>query len=62
MQLIELTPKGAEQAKQAGVRIRKLVGDGPVDFYVSPFARTIQTARNIRLAFEPGQVARTHIG
>lgn len=34
---IELTDKGRAQAVEAGRRLRQLVGDKPLYFYVSPF-------------------------
>ena len=50
--LIELTAAGSAQAREAGARILDIVGDKTVDLYVSPFQRTIQTARNVRAAFQ----------
>ena len=49
--LIELTSEGTRQSLRAGKRIRELVKEATVDMYVSPFQRTLQTARNVRKAF-----------
>merc|ERR1719149_402071 len=49
--LMELTPKGSQQAIEAGERIKKVIGSGTVEIQISPFERTLQTARNARLAF-----------
>jgi len=47
--LVELTPKGAEQARMAGVRIKGMLGsDDVVAMHVSPFERTLETAHIIR--------------
>lgn len=40
---IELIDKGREQAKEAGKRLKELVGDQPVYFYVYPFWRARST-------------------
>lgn len=37
---IELTEKGMEQAREAGAKLKTLVGDESVYFYISPFWRT----------------------
>lgn len=52
---VELTSLGSHQARQAGVRIKELIGDDRVHMFVSPFQRTLQTARNVELALK-GQV------
>jgi len=57
---IELTEKGSEEARKAGERIKGVLGDDKVHIFVSPFVRTLQTARNIRLAFED-QILQTHV-
>jgi broad specificity phosphatase PhoE len=44
---VELTPKGVQQARAAGERIKQLVGDEGVTFIVSPFKRTLQTFENV---------------
>ncbi|CAE8591165.1 unnamed protein product [Polarella glacialis] len=44
---MELTKLGSIQSVAAGKRIKELAGEQKVRFYVSPFERTLQTARNI---------------
>ena len=41
------------QARAAGHRIKRIIGDDSVHLFVSPFERTLQTARNLRVAIEP---------
>ena len=50
--LLELTPKGIEQATAAGERLKKILGNERVELYVSPFERTLQTQRSLRVAIE----------
>ncbi|MCA9717322.1 MAG: histidine phosphatase family protein, partial [Myxococcales bacterium] len=59
--LIELTDEGSAQARVAGRRVRAIVGPRRCAFVVSPFERTLQTARNLRLAFDAGQITRASI-
>ena len=40
---IVLSEKGIEQAKEAGKRLKKLLGNESIQFYVSPYKRTRQT-------------------
>eukprot|EP01063_Lacrimia_lanifica_P042001 TRINITY_DN9947_c0_g1_i1.p1 TRINITY_DN9947_c0_g1~~TRINITY_DN9947_c0_g1_i1.p1 ORF type:complete len:616 (+),score=161.68 TRINITY_DN9947_c0_g1_i1:82-1929(+) len=40
---LELTPRGMEQAKNAGARLAKVIGDRNVFVAVSPFERAVQT-------------------
>jgi len=40
---LPLTPQGEEQARDAGTRIRALLGDGPFGVHVSPYQRTLHT-------------------
>jgi broad specificity phosphatase PhoE len=47
---VPLTDKGREQARQAGVDIRQLIGDESVYAYCSPWVRTAQTFEGIREA------------
>jgi len=58
--LIELTLNGSQQAVEVGKRIKKVIGDDWVEIQVSPFQRTLQTARNARVAFND-QVCSTHV-
>lgn len=58
---IPLTPLGADQAREAGQRIRDVVSSDPaanwkVHFYVSPYARTRATLREIGRAFPRDRV------
>jgi len=46
-QLLHLTTKGREQALDAGVRLRALLGDETVKFTVSPYTRTRETTNGI---------------
>ena len=47
--LVELTPTGAEQARTAGLRIKRMLrSDDVVAMHVSPFERTLETAHIIR--------------
>ena len=59
--LIELTAKGSRQALAVGQRIKKVVGDEKVCLVVSPFERTLQTSRNLRLALDESQIVKTSI-
>ena len=44
---IHLSQKGIEQAKEAGKRLKKLLGNESIQFYVSPYTRTKETYENI---------------
>lgn len=44
---INLSEKGIEQAKEAGRRLKKLIGNESIQFYVSPYQRTKETYQNI---------------
>lgn len=46
---IGLTPKGFEQARAAGARIREVLDGAPVEVYVSPYLRTRQTLEALEL-------------
>lgn len=48
---IELTDKGGEQAKEAGKRLKELVGSESMYFYVSPFWRARSTFEGVASAF-----------
>lgn len=48
---IELTGKGIEQAQEAGIKLKELVREGTLYFYVSPFWRTRSTFENIAACF-----------
>lgn len=40
---LNLTPEGIDESKQAGVEIKKIIGDGSLYVYLSPYYRTRQT-------------------
>src|SRR3990167_544190 len=44
---LELTPKGIEQSRQTGARLKELI-DPPQVVYVSPYTRTLQTLEYIK--------------
>ncbi|MFF1558786.1 histidine phosphatase family protein [Streptomyces sp. NPDC058279] len=46
---LRLTAAGREQARQAGTKLRELFGDERISAYVSPYRRTLQTFRELRL-------------
>jgi len=50
--LIELTQTGIQEANAVGGRLKKLLGRDRVHLVVSPFERTLQTARCMRTAIE----------
>ena len=59
--LVRLTERGVIQAREAGSRIRGIIGDkSSVQLYVSPYERTLETAGEIRSAFE-SQILQTSI-
>ncbi|MBT2450345.1 histidine phosphatase family protein [Streptomyces sp. ISL-43] len=51
---LRLTRNGHEQAAETGVRLRELFGDESISAYVSPYRRTLQTFRELRL--DPARV------
>ena len=60
--LINLTARGEQQAREVGARIRAMVGPSArVTIIASPFDRTLQTMRSLRGAFGAGQVVETAI-
>jgi broad specificity phosphatase PhoE len=50
-----LTDRGKQQARDAGLRLRELIGDETMRFYVSPLFRTRQTFAEIASAFPETQ-------
>ncbi|MFI3314778.1 MAG: histidine phosphatase family protein [Rikenellaceae bacterium] len=52
---IELTSKGREQAVEAGKKLREMVGDESLYFYVSPFWRTRSTFECVASVFPRSQ-------
>ena len=53
--LIQLTARGREQAREVGLQLKQLIGDESVLFYVSPFLRSQQTFHIISEHFRPSQ-------
>lgn len=54
---IELTKKGQIQAQSIGRKLKELIKDSKVVFYVSPFKRSQQTFENIKLSFLDNDVS-----
>lgn len=52
---IELTERGVEQAREAGQKLKELVGDESLYFYVSPFWRTRSTFELVAKSFPRSQ-------
>ncbi|MET1073334.1 MAG: histidine phosphatase family protein [Umezawaea sp.] len=46
---LPLTPLGERQAHAAGPKVKRLIGDGPVAVYVSPYLRTRKTLAGLGL-------------
>ena len=44
---VHLTEKGKNQAKEAGKRLKQLLGNESIQFYVSPYTRAKETYENI---------------
>ena len=44
---VHLYEKGIKQAKEAGKRLKQLLGNESIQFYVSPYTRTKATYENI---------------
>ena len=44
---VHLSEKGIKQAKEAGKRLKQLLGNESIQFYVSPYTRTKETYKNI---------------
>ena len=53
---LQLTEKGAEQARQAGKNIRDIIGPESVYVYLSPYFRTRQTLQHLKGELEPNVV------
>ncbi|MBW5484912.1 histidine phosphatase family protein [Streptomyces bambusae] len=51
---LRMTPAGRAQAMAAGARLREVFGDERISAYVSPYRRTLQTFRDLRL--DPARV------
>lgn len=53
---LNLTEKGKEQAIKAGEQLKAIIGEFPVQFYISPLWRTRQTFEGIVKSFKPEKV------
>jgi len=49
---LNLTPKGIEQSRQAGEKIKALIGDESLHVYLSPYIRTRQTFQHLKTSIE----------
>ena len=48
---VHLSEKGIKQAKEAGQRLKQIIGNESIQFYVSPYTRTKETYENIMESF-----------
>lgn len=48
---VHLSEKGIKQAKEAGKRLKQIIGNESIQFYVSPYTRTKETYENIMESF-----------
>lgn len=55
---IPLTDKGRMQSRDAGAKLKKLVGDQPVMVFVSPYLRTRQTFEEIESCLDATQIVK----
>ncbi|MEU5694839.1 histidine phosphatase family protein [Actinosynnema sp. NPDC020468] len=53
---LPLTPLGEQQAREAGPRVKSLLGTGPVAVYVSPYVRTRATLNALALGAQAERV------
>ena len=49
---LNLTPKGIEQSRQAGEKIKSIIGDESLHVYLSPYIRTRQTFQHLKTSIE----------
>jgi broad specificity phosphatase PhoE len=56
---IPLTAAGQQQAREAGKRIREVIGNESLYVYVSPYLRATQTLDCVREALDPKQILAT---
>lgn len=49
---LNLTPKGIEQSKRAGDKIKEIIGSESVHVYLSPYVRTRQTFQQLKTRIE----------
>lgn len=52
---INLTSLGRKQAREAGKKLKDIIGEETIKFYISPFYRTRQTFDEIIESFDPKQ-------
>ena len=53
---LNLTPDGIEQARKAGLEIKKIIAQETIQVYLSPYHRTRQTFQYIRESIEANVV------
>lgn len=56
---LQLTDRGVRQAKDAGIRIKGVIGNESIACYVSPFTRSKQTFEAVKEAFLSSQLTWT---
>ena len=49
---LDLTPKGIEQSKQAGYKIKEIIGSESIHVYLSPYFRARQTYQYLNISIE----------
>lgn len=54
---ISLTEKGKEQAREASKKLKEIIKDGSIKFYVSPYLRSRQTYDNLMLNFKDNRTS-----
>ena len=54
---ISLTEKGKEQAREASKKLKEIIKDGSIKFYVSPYLRSRQTYDNLMLNFKENRTS-----
>eukprot|EP00919_Chromeraceae_sp_WS-2016_P017889 GHVR01042463.1.p1 GENE.GHVR01042463.1~~GHVR01042463.1.p1 ORF type:complete len:233 (-),score=41.48 GHVR01042463.1:354-1052(-) len=59
--LIPLTNRGEEEAREAGKKIRLLLNGEKIRFYVSPFKRTVETFKEISKELQKKQILSTSL-
>lgn len=54
---ISLTEKGKEQAREASKKLKEIIKNGSIKFYVSPYLRSRQTYDNLMLNFKENRTS-----
>lgn len=54
---ISLTEKGKEQAREASKKLKEIIKDGSIKFYVSPYLRSRQTYDNLMINFKENRTS-----